>query len=95
MFEKEINNGIQWLNQNYPDWFTKDFSDLDMSNGGCCMIPIVDGRNYDQFMDFYDYGDEWAVAHGFYFGLDLEHEGYNQLTDEWLDAISKLKTQAE
>ena len=86
MFQKKIKNGIQYLNQNYPNWLHKISVDKLIMNSGCrCIMGQLLGHFHTGTLDI---GLDKMEELGFYLSGDNAHH-YMELTQEWKEEIKK------
>ena len=91
MYEQQISKGIEWLDQHEPGWADKvDLEKLDMTTCTRCVLGFVYG-DYDRLDDPSAPPSDDRAKLGFtlresYFSYD-----WVRLTEEWRDAISKLR----
>lgn len=86
MFEREIAQGINFLNNVYPGWVDKiNLNELDMGNSRKCIIGQLYG-------DYCDIIEKLESEYGFY-RLDYAFTSHNSYhsTLEWKSAILKLR----
>ena len=96
MFEKEIENGVEFLNKVYPDWLSKiDLEKLNMDQPSNCILGQLYG-NFYVARDILDMYDNDTNKMGFTVPIVLcydEHdiEKWDTLTKEWANKIVELK----
>lgn len=66
--EERVNNGIEWLDTNYPDWYSRvDFNKLRMEDCSGCVLGQLTGSYYKVVHCNLEYTGYWAAQHGFNF----------------------------
>lgn len=82
LYERQVKNGIAWLNMNVPAWRTQlDVDRLNMSNDCHCILGQLYGSFRSALTQLNDPEDStFVVDHGF----DITTGGYfGDLEDEW------------
>jgi hypothetical protein len=93
MFEEQINNGVKLLNKKKPNWFNFiNLNKFDMENCQSCLLSQIYQKNYrdslDNLFTTKEIDKDLDYDHGF--GLD-DYDNYPILTEEWKEAIIKLR----
>ena len=92
IIEERVAVGVEWLNENYPNWREQiDPARLQMSDPCHCILGQLEGNFYHVVIDVYgdDYFEtacetpEWAIGHGF------DGDDYGGLLDEWFRALDE------
>jgi hypothetical protein len=93
MFEKQIENGIDFLNENYPGWLRKiNTNKLDMNDPKFCILGQVGG--FYSIQDFFDLSWDECDDLGFSVLLAADNNGidlYPTLQEEWINKIKELR----
>lgn len=90
MFEQNIQKGVEFLDQNYPNWLDKvDVSELDLSDCHQCIMGQLFGH---YIKGKRKYGGEKMKKFGFSVEIGLlSDKQFEQLTEEWKQAIKHKK----
>jgi hypothetical protein len=93
MFEKQIENGVNFLNANYDNWLDKINLDiLDMVNEKCCILGQLNEGFYSAKM-FYVLS--WNECDNLGFSVPLimndKTDYYPILQREWTEKINELR----
>lgn len=92
MFEKEINAGVVYLNETYPDWLNKiNLESLDLSHAKNCIIGQITGDYYNCKLDFDKKVSLALTAEG----MRYNDKSWGILTLEWKDKITQLRSSKE
>jgi hypothetical protein len=94
MYEKEIANGIKWLDENHERWEDKiNLDTLDLFDCSLCIIGQL-FKDYNHLYKIHDddenEGFEFSKDHGF-----TPHKEVGQLTKEWKSAILQRRKENE
>lgn len=95
MFEREIDGGMQFLDNYYGNkgWvFQIDLGELELKSGCNCILGQLNG-DYDTMMDLLDIEESDAIQLGFCLDYHDEHidaskhDYWAKLTEEWRVAL--------
>lgn len=97
MYEKQIQQGIAYLNEQRPGWVQRlDLDLLEMENGECCVLGQLGGDFLDA-LELFRLSEEESIQLGFLLDSsryptkqDLSKD-YSILTEEWIATIKCLQ----
>lgn len=98
MYEKQIENGVGFLNKNVPNWLCSiDTSQLNMIDTKFCILGQSCNDYYEATHKFnlskeheYNLGFNLPTTEDYNWKLDVER--YEQLTHEWKMKIYELRS---
>lgn len=94
MYTEQVNNGVEWLNQNCPDWLDRiDLDSLDIKDGTRCILGQLYG---DYFSSIVNRQISGPVRRGFNVHCmdedrDVTRIKLDMLTNTWKDKIRDLR----
>jgi len=100
MFEKQIESGVAFLNENFSDWLGKiNLEELNMTDGKCCILGQVrPGEDICGFHSIkHEYNLSWNETEEMGFGVSYEDEekdvlAWGILQQEWENKIKELRS---
>lgn len=89
MYTEQIERGVEWLNENYPDWVKGiNLETLNMVDSKSCIL----GQLYGYFFDAPEEVLYYKVDFGFNIRTTDMFWCYDDLTTEWKKKIVELKS---